>query len=256
MGNRSPHKFFLLLFGLSVPFWLIGAVTDWRLFSGLPVAAIGCVCPGASALLLLYRQDGSAGVIALLKRSFDAERIGSVGWYMPILLLLPGTMALSYLAKRWLGSLPTVPAVSLPAVPVFFVVFFIAALSEEIGWSGYVIDPLQERGGALSAGLVVGMVWAIWHFVPLVQAHRSPEWIAWWSLGTVAFRVLIVWLYNNTGRSIFAATLLHAMSNLCTLTVSAYYDPHVFSPILAFEAALVIIVWGPRTLASLKWRRD
>lgn len=31
-----------------------------------------------------------------------------------------------------------------------------------------------------------------WHIVPLVQAHRSPAWIAGWCLGTVASRVLIV----------------------------------------------------------------
>ena len=158
-------------------------------------------------------------------------------------------MALTCVAKRWLGLLPTVPAVSFLVLPVLFVVFFISALGEELGWSGYVIDPLQERGSALWAAIVVGVVWAIWHFVPLVQAHRSPGWIAWWSFGTVALRVLTVWIYNNTGRSVFAATLFHAVSNLSTLAIPAYYDPQIVSPILAFEAAVVALVWGPRTLA-------
>jgi hypothetical protein len=55
---------------------------------------------------------------------------------------------------------------------------------------------------------------AIWHGVPLVQASQSPAWIAWWCLYTVAARILIVWLYNNAGKSVFAAAVFHAMMNL------------------------------------------
>jgi membrane protease YdiL (CAAX protease family) len=50
-------------------------------------------------------------------------------------------------------------------------------LGEELGWSGYAIDLLQARWGALGAGILLGSVWAVWHFVPLAQVHRSPGWI-------------------------------------------------------------------------------
>jgi hypothetical protein len=82
----------------------------------------------------------------------------------------------------------------------------------------------------------------------LVQAHRSPAWIAWWCLGTVAQRVLIVWLYNNTGKSVFAAALFHAVSNVSTLLFPEYYDPRITGLITAFAVAIVTVVWGPRTL--------
>ena len=121
-------------------------------------------------------------------------------------------------------------------------------MGEELGWSGYVIDPLQERWGALRASVLVGVVWGVWHYVPLIQAHRSTTWIAWWSLYTMALRVLIVWLYNNTGRSVFTATLFHALSNVSSVTYSNYYVPRITGLIVAFMAALVVLVWGPRTL--------
>jgi uncharacterized protein len=105
--------------------------------------------------------------------------------------------------------------------------FFIAGLCEELGWSGYAIDPLQARWGALGAGLLMGLVWAAWHWVPLVQAHRSATWIGWWSLYTVALRVVIVWLYNNTGKSVFAASLFHAFSNVSGITLANYYNPRI-----------------------------
>jgi uncharacterized protein len=40
------------------------------------------------------------------------------------------------------------------------------------------------------------------------------SWIAWWSLGTVAARVIIVWLYDNTGGSVLAAAVFHDMVNV------------------------------------------
>jgi membrane protease YdiL (CAAX protease family) len=33
-----------------------------------------------------------------------------------------------------------------------FFVFLVGALGEELGWSGYVLDPLQDRWSALRAG--------------------------------------------------------------------------------------------------------
>jgi hypothetical protein len=39
--------------------------------------------------------------------------------------------------------------------------------------------------------------------------------------------VLIVWLYNNTGKSVFGAALYHAISNGCTILFHSYYDPRI-----------------------------
>ncbi len=150
--------------------------------------------------------------------------------------------------------LPT-PQFPVLAAPVMFLAFFVAALGEELGWSGYAIDPMQDRWNALQASILLGLVWATWHIVPLVQAHRSPAWIAWWCLFTVASRVLIVWLYNNTGKSVFAAALYHDISNVSWQLFPNYgshYDPRISGLIIAFAAAIVTVVWGPRTLARYR----
>ena len=64
--------------------------------------------------------------------------------------------------------------------------------------------------------------------------------------------MLIVWLYNNTGRSVFAAILFHALSNVSSVTYSSYYDPRITALIVAFVATIVVLVWGPRTLVRPK----
>ncbi|KLU61621.1 CAAX amino terminal protease self- immunity [Peptococcaceae bacterium CEB3] len=250
-SGRSPLTFFVLVFALAIPFWVVGAVTGLQLLPGLPVAALAAVCPGLAALLLVHHENRAAGAAVLLKRAFDYKRITAKVWYLPILLLMPVVMVLSFGVMRLTGTQVPAPLIEVLPTLILCVVFFIGALGEELGWSGYVIDPMQDRWGMLQASIVLGLIWAIYHYVALVQAHRSVAWIAWWSLGTVALRVIMVWFYNNTGKSVFAATLFHMTINVTWQVFpihGSYYDPRVSGLILAL-LAVAIVVWRPRTLA-------
>jgi membrane protease YdiL (CAAX protease family) len=249
--KRSPLKFFLLVFALSIPFWLIGAVIPLQVLPGLPVSSLMAFCPLIAASILVYREDKTAGVTELLKRSFDYRRIRVKAWYIPTVLLMPGITVLSYGLMRLMRlPLPT-PQFPVLAALAMFLAFFVAALGEEVGWVGYAIDPMQDRWNALQASLLLGLVWAAWHIIPLVQVQRSPAWLAWWCLFTVALRVLIVWIYNNTGKSVFAAALCHAMANVSWQLFPNYgshWDPRITGLITALAAVIVTVVWGPRTL--------
>ena len=253
--SKSPLIFFLLVFALSVPLWLIGAVTPLQLLPGLPVSSLMVFCPLIAALILVYGEDKTSGVTELLKRSFDYRRIRAKAWYVPTVLLMPGIAVLAY-GLMCLVRLP-LPAPQFPvlAALVMFVAFFIAALGEEVGWMGYAIDPMQDRWNALQASVLLGLVCATWHIIPFGQAHRSPAWIAWQCLFVVASRVLTVWLYNNTGKSVFATILFHATINLSSFLFPNYgshYDPRIAGLIITFVAAIVTVVWGPRTLARYR----
>jgi hypothetical protein len=251
--GRSPLLFVLLVFVLSVPFLLISAKYRVELLPGLPLGALMVVCPLAAALILVARESGRAGVIAHLRRSFDYQRIVARMWYLPIVLLCPAFAILSYGVMRLLGMPVPAPQLSVTTAVAVFVLFFVSAIGEESGWSGYLIDPLQERWGAVPASVVLGLVWAAWHLTPLLQVGRAPDWIAWWCLGTVLLRVLHTWLYNNTGKSVFGAILFHAMSNVSWQLFpnsGSHYDPRINGLIVSAIAVLVTFVWGARTLTG------
>ena len=150
----SALKFFALVLALSMAFWLLGAVSGLEVLPGLSVSALGAFSPLTAAAILVYRESrvgNFAGVIALLKRSFDFRRISAKIWYVPIILLMPGLAALSIGWLHFTGV--PLPTVRFPGVSglVIFAAFFIGALGEELGWSGYLTDPLQNRLGALGA---------------------------------------------------------------------------------------------------------
>ena len=251
--RRSPLAFVALLLALSVPFWLVGAAAERQLLPGLPVGALMALCPAVAASILVYLEAETAGVTALLQRAFDHERIRDKLWYAPILLLMPAMTAVAYGVMRVAGlSLPA-PRFPVLAVPLLFLAFLVTGVTEELGWSGYVTDALQVRWSALRTGVLIGLVWAAWHVVVLLQAHRPPAWITAWAVGTVALRVLTVWLYNNTGKSVFAASLFHAMQNVSWQLFpngGSHWDPRFTAPVFALTAAIVTAVWGRRTLTG------
>jgi len=175
---------------------------------------------------------------------------------MPIIFLMPFLYLLTFGVMRLMRApLPDEPYIPSLQIPLLFVVFFILAIAEEVGWTGYITDPLQERWSALTTAIILGLVTALWHFVPLIQMGRTPTWIAWWSLSSVSIRILTVWLYNNTGKSVFAVILFHAVVNLSFAIFPNYgshWDPAVAGPITAIAAAVVTFLWGSKTLARYK----
>jgi uncharacterized protein len=192
--NRSPLAYFMLTFALSIPFWVLGAVSQRQLLPSIPVSALMIVAPMIAALIFVYRENKAAGVQALLKSAFDFKRVKFKLWYVPTILLMPGIMLISYVALRMAGVALPNPQFSLLTTLVLFAVFFIAALCEELGWMGYAIDPLQDplwrTRRCLAAGCGVGRV----AFYPIVGSAlpggRSARWhIGSSSLGSTTTRV-------------------------------------------------------------------
>lgn len=251
----SLPGFFILLIALSVPFWLAGFVVERSLPlpMGLPVSALMVVCPLAAAVILAYREGGRKGLNGLFAKIFDFTGIRPPGWYIPIVFLMPAVLLLSYAVMRATHMPLPEPDVPFRSIPVLFAVFFLAAVGEEAGWMGYAAGPMLARWSALQTGIMLGLVWAAWHIVPLVQSGRSAEWIGWWCAGTVALRVLTVWLYANTGKSVPAAVIFHAMTNVSDSLFpngGSHYNPAVTGVILAAVAAIVTLAWGGETLAG------
>jgi len=259
--RRSPFLFFLLVFALTIPFWLISSLLGNKLPIAikLPISVFAFANPLIAAAILLYKRFGLNGVKELLKKTFDYKKIEKRVWYIPTLFLMPLIYYLTYLIMRLTGSpFPNPIKLTILMAPAYFILFFIGAIGEELGWSGYAIDPMQNRLGALKASIILGLIWQIWHIIGDIQAGNSVNMILWHGFYSIALRVLIVWIYNNTQKSVFAAILIHTMDN-----VSWSLFPNSGSTInWAYAAVLTCLVaitvaigWGPKTLARFRFAR-
>lgn len=242
--DRQVLKFVALTGACSTPFWLLGSISRRQILPGLPLSALMTACPLAAAVILTHQRTGRAGVMTLLRRTLDAERIPGLAWYVPTLLLNPITAIAVYEWQRARGVSVPPPEASVRVVSGLALMFLIAAAGEEVGWSGYALDPLIRRQSPLRAGLILGTVWAAWHLIPFLQAGRSPAWIAWQCLKTITTRVLATWLYTRAGKSVFATILFHTSDNLSVFLFprsGSHYDPRATSIVLT--ATSVLVFW-------------
>ncbi|MBI3353554.1 MAG: CPBP family intramembrane metalloprotease [Nitrospirae bacterium] len=263
--KRQPLKFFLLVFALSLPLWIIETLIDVK---GLPLDIpatdiLAAFTPLIAACILVSKEDGRSGVKKLLKRIFDFSRIKQKKWYAPVIFLPLLLFLLIYGVMYLMGmSLPTELHISFFTIPFLFVFFFLGAVGEEVGYMGYAVDSLQERWGAIATGIIIGLPWAIWHYPSILQQGHGLIWILWGTLGTIAMRILIIWIYNNTGKSLFAAILFHTLYNVgrSLFPKDAIHNPLVDYPnihylIIAIIAGIIVFVWGSKTLARYRYIR-
>ena len=76
-GPRTAWRYFGLVFLLSSPAWLAGALAPDALSHilgiNLPLSALMTFVPAAVALLFSYRGGGRAAAVALLQKLFDKK---------------------------------------------------------------------------------------------------------------------------------------------------------------------------------------
>jgi membrane protease YdiL (CAAX protease family) len=140
---------------------------------------------------------------------------------------------------------------------MLFMLLLMGPLAEEFGWRGYALDQLQSKWSALVSNLTLGVFWFVWHFplffmIGMLQQELGFGSLAFWAYGAfcLALSILIAWVYNNNGRSILAAILLHFMSNATTTVLGPISDrTNIFAiGILVVAAIVVVLVCGERTL--------
>jgi membrane protease YdiL (CAAX protease family) len=102
-------------------------------------------------------------------------------WVLPLLALASATVLAGALLAHLVGG-PEVSLTSGRALivtvggPVPFIVGMLVAgpLAEEPGWRGTAYPRMRASMGRIQAGLLLGVVWAIWH-LPLFFIHGTTQ---------------------------------------------------------------------------------
>lgn len=217
--SRRTHSvvvFYLLAFVFSWLGWLPQALHARGLFPfDSPLFSLlggGGPTLAAVVTLLIFRQKHQ--IPALFSALFRVR--ASAGWYFFVAGFWFVAVALA-LAGMGIAGLP-LPALSslgwLSLIPVF-VTMVISNVWEEIGWRGFALPRLQEKFSDLQTALVMGLLWSVWH-LPLMLNPQSPmASLPWYGevLFSLSLTVIYIWLYRQTGASLFFVTVFHAMSN-------------------------------------------
>lgn len=220
MAKHPVRWFYLLAFGISWLGWVPLALGSYGIHPlDRPYLQLLLILPGIgpalAAVLVTHIAYGKPSVRDLFT-PFGHWRVG-FGWYLvavfgPFLLFAAGQGL-----TRWLGFTATTSSqgnlfsLTLSAL----VMSLLSNPWEEVGWRNFALPHLQRRYTALTATLIVGVLWGLWHLPlffwrghPLSQSPFLP-----WFISTVAVSFVYTWIYNGTRGSLLLVTLFHIAFN-------------------------------------------
>jgi len=142
-------------------------------------------------------------------------------------------------------------------VPVL-VLLFLASTFEELGWRGYAFDSLQSRFGFLTAALIFGVLWSLWH-LPLMLVKDSYQYVIlqespWYALnfylGIVPLGVIISWVCAKNRKSMLAAVLFHFVINLSQETLELTQRTKCIQTVVLAGVAAALVLLDRRLFLS------
>jgi membrane protease YdiL (CAAX protease family) len=187
----------------------------------------GGLGPCLAAIISVVPSVGTAVGRDYLTRLVDWKRIPP-GWQAVVWLFWPALVLFSIGAAGWISAetanwtvLRGYLVFPLSLVPFVLQTFIFGPLPEEMGWRGWALDLLLKRQNPLTASLILGTIWALWHFPLFLLDGTYQNQIGfgsaefwWFNLNLLTGSVLYTWIYCHTERSTLAAGLFHFMTNL------------------------------------------
>jgi membrane protease YdiL (CAAX protease family) len=198
-----------------IAFFVLAYLLTWWIYPLLkfsPLLGIfGLFGPALAAMIMAAATEGKAGVKALLSRVV-LWRVG-LPWYV-VALGLPTVLSLATAALHYLlgGS----EFVQVGGLTIFDFLLFVLVVGEELGWRGYALPLLLEKRSAVSASLILGLKWGVWH-LPTFVIPGTPQYglpFAAFVLLTIEYSILMTWVFLHTHGSVLIATLFHGAINL------------------------------------------
>ena len=241
---RSAWRFFAATFALS---WGLGAlvvtfmdqVETWFGPMGYtnPAFIVMVYSPGFIGVYMVWRHYGVAGLKAFIRR-LTVWRM-STGWWLLLVLGMPAVFYAGAVITGNIGDFPFDPWYGV--LPALVPAFFIGPI-EEFGWRGVALPLLQRRYAPLYAGLIVGVVSALWHAPAfLMSGTKQSSWSFWpYFFGVIAIGVILTAMFNAAGGSLLIAFLFHAQMN-----GPAWPDAQPWD-MVGFVLVAIVVVWVNR----------
>lgn len=206
-----------------------------------PVFILAVYSPGIVGVFMVWRCYGLQGLGSFCRR-LTLWR-APVAWWLFIIVGIP---AIVYAAAAVNGTLHD----PFPFSPWYLVLPAIAQALflgpiEEFGWRGFALPLLQRRFAPFWAGLILGIVWAIWH-IPAFLLSGSEQ-SAWsfgpFFVGVVAISVILTPFFNAARGSLLVAVLYHfQMMN------PIFPDAQPWDNLLFVAAAVIVVLLNRRKM--------
>jgi len=226
MKEHLPLRYFVVTFAwawlIEIPLALAGfgyiqIGKELLKVIALPATIVATFGPAAGVFYSLHTLNGKGSIKKYLKNLCDL-RLGWKAWLIPIIVLGASTYVAWVVPELWGEPRLKMLLPSLWAFPLYLLIMiFFGGGQEELGWRGYILDPMEERLGPWLGNLLLGVIWAVWHlplwFIPIPGFTESYTNFAGFTIQTIGYSYFFAWVRQTSGKRTMACLVTHGMAN-------------------------------------------
>jgi len=169
-----------------------------------------------------------------------------------LMISVLGTAVLSFFIINR-KPLNTMAFISVSNILPFIIIDLTAGvLGEELGWRGYVLNLLQKKYLPLTAGVIVGVIWGLWHLpLMILSGYTGLELVYYmgaFMVAIISVSIIITFFYNKS-KNIIVAMWIHFWFNFLLKVVIIDILPLlIYLSVGYLILAIVIIIFNRNEL--------
>ncbi len=200
------------------------ALFQYPLFGAQPL--------GNRGSMFIFAMMWCPAVAAIITSLIARRPMAAIGWRIPraSYLLLGVAIPVTYTAVTYLlswhygaGTFNSQYVFTWNDLAAGWLSGCVFALGEEIGWRGFLTPVLARSASFPKVAVVVGVIWSVWHFPPIVRGDYGsgeplPFMLMCFTIMLLGMNIAITWLRLSSG-SIWPAVLMHGTHNVVIQSV-------------------------------------
>ncbi len=206
---------------------------------------------GVSLTAILEGKPGLKALFARLKEWQFGWRLGAVA-----ILTVPALSLVTLFSLSALVSPIYSPQITLDKIAFGLIAGAMAGFFEEIGWTGFALPRLLSKYSPLTSGLILGVLWSLWHIMADYWGNFSafglywlPTFILFWFIPLIAYRILMVWVYQNRP----SLPLMQVMHAFYSGTLGVVGPTTSVEEGLLWKALFAVAVWAVLTVVIIRY---
>jgi len=141
-------------------------------------------------------------------------------------------------------------------LPVLIIDLTSGPLGEELGWRAYALNILQKKYVPLAAGMIVGVVWGLWHLPLMILSGYSGLELVYYMIAfmvaVISASIVITFFYNKS-KNILIAMWMHLWFNfLLKIVIIDLLPLLIYISAGYLVLAVLIVVFNKKALLDRK----
>lgn len=253
---KNLRKYFIFTYVL---FWLLLGLTGFLISIEVPLLLqnifknISAAAPTFVILIMFKKLYPGLSFKQYLKLHFT-KKINPGDFLSSFILqaavVIAAVLAFFIINKKPLSSMTFIAASAI--LPALIMNLTSGALGEELGWRGYALNILQKKYIPLTAGLIVGVVWGLWHLPLMILSGYSGlklvYYIIAFMVAVISFSVIMTFFYNKSKNLLIAMWMHFWFNSLLAIVIIDLLPLLICVSIGYLILAILVVVFNKKAL--------